>query len=112
MSDFSDLVSELLKVKKRVDKKRRRLAKQAAAIERKYSPRSEFNRWKVSSDGVAWKRAQYLKQKKKCAQCLQDIPLSGSHIDHIKPLSKYPELALVKGNLRILCPYCNCEKGD
>ncbi len=32
-------------------------------------------------------------------------------IDHIKPRSKYPELALVKTNLQVLCRPCNLEKG-
>lgn len=34
------------------------------------------------------------------------------HVDHIKPKSKYPELAYTLSNLRILCAGCNLEKGD
>jgi hypothetical protein len=34
------------------------------------------------------------------------------HVDHIKPRSKYPDLALDLSNLQILCATCNSRKGD
>lgn len=34
------------------------------------------------------------------------------HVDHIKPRSRYPELALVKSNLQVLCAECNHGKGS
>lgn len=34
------------------------------------------------------------------------------HVDHIKPRSKYPALALEPENLRVLCDYCNIGKSD
>jgi hypothetical protein len=34
------------------------------------------------------------------------------HVDHVKPRSKYPELALDLDNLQILCAACNTRKGD
>lgn len=33
------------------------------------------------------------------------------HVDHIKPRSKYPELALDPTNLQVLCEACNIGKG-
>jgi hypothetical protein len=33
-------------------------------------------------------------------------------VDHIKPRSKYPKLALERSNLRVLCRQCNASKGD
>jgi len=33
-------------------------------------------------------------------------------VDHIKPRSKYPELALARENLQILCRRCNSAKGN
>lgn len=33
------------------------------------------------------------------------------HVDHIKPRSKYPELALELANLQVLCGNCNLGKG-
>jgi hypothetical protein len=34
------------------------------------------------------------------------------HVDHIKPKSKFPELALVLSNLQILCEDCNLGKSN
>lgn len=34
------------------------------------------------------------------------------HVDHIKPRSKYPELALSAENLQVLCRDCNLGKGN
>lgn len=34
------------------------------------------------------------------------------HVDHIKPRSKHPALALVLGNLQVLCKRCNLGKGN
>lgn len=34
------------------------------------------------------------------------------HVDHIKPRSKYPSLALVLENLQVLCADCNIGKGN
>jgi 5-methylcytosine-specific restriction endonuclease McrA len=31
-------------------------------------------------------------------------------VDHIKPRSKYPALALVLSNLRVLCRRCNSSR--
>jgi len=33
------------------------------------------------------------------------------HVDHILPRSRYPELALTRSNLRVLCKECNMQKG-
>lgn len=34
------------------------------------------------------------------------------NVDHIKPRRKYPELALTKSNLQVLCHDCNMGKGN
>lgn len=34
------------------------------------------------------------------------------HVDHIKPRSKFPHLALVLDNLQVLCKNCNLGKGS
>lgn len=34
------------------------------------------------------------------------------HVDHIKPRSLYPELALNKSNLQVLCEDCNIAKSN
>ena len=50
---------------------------------------------------------------RKCMKCgddtLEDTDL---HIDHIKPKAKYPELALDKKNVQVLCWLCNRTKSD
>lgn len=43
------------------------------------------------------------------ARASQDNPL---HVDHIKPRSKHPELALVLANLQVLCKSCNLGKSN
>ena len=34
------------------------------------------------------------------------------HVDHIKPRSRFPDLALVLSNLQVLCEDCNMGKGN
>ena len=42
------------------------------------------------------------------AKVAQGIKL---HVDHIKPIRDYPELALDLSNLQVLCETCNMKKG-
>lgn len=50
----------------------------------------------------------------KCMMCGRSPKLHGIviHVDHIKPRSKYPELALTFENLQILCDDCNLGKSN
>ncbi|MBN2295773.1 MAG: HNH endonuclease [Pirellulales bacterium] len=52
-------------------------------------------------------------QGRRCRQCgrhiASDFDLT---VDHIKPRSKFPELALDKSNLQVLCRQCNSSKGN
>ena len=62
----------------------------------------------------AWKILRYQAFEKygnKC-QCCGSSPSDGIvlHVDHIKPRSKYPELAFDLNNLQILCDSCNIGK--
>lgn len=45
----------------------------------------------------------------KCCKCGSQKSL---HLDHIKPVSKYPEQYLNKDNMQILCEVCNLEKSN
>ena len=48
-----------------------------------------------------------------CAQCHRHIKNdSDVTVDHIRPRSKYPDLALKRENLRVLCRRCNSIKKD
>lgn len=46
--------------------------------------------------------------------CCMALPEPGAplHVDHVKPRKFFPELALVVGNLQLLCPTCNKGKGN
>lgn len=50
----------------------------------------------------------YGKQCHRCGDSGYGVEI---HVDHIKPKSKYPELAFDPNNLQILCRDCNFEKG-
>lgn len=61
-----------------------------------------------------WRQLRYEALKKfgrKCV-CCGASPKTGAvmHVDHIKPVSKFPHLALVLNNLQILCEDCNLGK--
>lgn len=111
MPTFEHLVRELLMATKQVDRSLQQLQRRAAQIQQKYEPRTEFERWKQTLGGRKWKRQQYKQQDGCCLMCQKPITLKGSHIDHIKPLSRYPNLAIAPENLRILCADCNLGKG-
>ena len=59
-------------------------------------------------------RKQVIKAKGRvCSECGKQIADSYDvTVDHVLPRSKYPELALDKQNLRVLCRSCNSRKGD
>lgn len=60
-----------------------------------------------------WQDLRYRTLKKhgrKCMVCFRtNLEL---HVDHIKPISKFPELALDPNNLQVLCRDCNLGKGN
>lgn len=65
-------------------------------------------------DSRAWKILRYQAFEKygnRC-QCCGATPADGvkMHVDHIKPKSTHPELALDLNNLQILCEDCNVGK--
>ena len=112
MASFEQIVRELLRVSKRVDHSLHQLQERAAQIQQQYAPRNEFERWKQTLGGRRWKQQQYERQQRRCMNCQQSISLKGSHIDHIKPLSRHPSLAIAPDNLQILCAECNTRKGN
>lgn len=84
----------------------------AAHIKKYYSPRAQFNRWRDSDEGQAWKQRQYEQLlDRQCPKCRQKLPsIEYFQIDHIKPISTYPECALELENLQLLCGPCNLIK--
>lgn len=109
-SSFEELVKTLFKTTKRVDTVIAELQVIATKIYTKYEPRTEFIRWRDSKEGQSWKQNKYQNQDRCCAICRISIQLKGSHIDHVKPLSRSPHLALDTQNMQITCPECNTFK--
>jgi hypothetical protein len=63
-----------------------------------------------------WRRLRMevlIEQGRRC-QCCGATPDNGAvmHVDHIKPRKLFPELALEKSNLQVLCDVCNHGKGN
>jgi hypothetical protein len=92
-------------------KKRRKRAKKQA--------RNNLNR--LPADGFyvskEWRRLRYRVIKKydaSCMACGRSKKHHGIviHVDHIKPRSKYPDLALHFNNLQLLCADCNLGKSN
>jgi 5-methylcytosine-specific restriction endonuclease McrA len=64
-------------------------------------------------DSIQWKNLRYYILKKfnfKCLAC--NTNNSELHVDHIKPISKYPELTFDENNLQVLCKDCNMSKSN
>lgn len=64
----------------------------------------------------AWRQLRYKVLRKFGARC-QCCGLTAAqgaeiHVDHIRPRSKYPELALTADNLQVLCADCNIGKSN
>ena len=80
-------------------------------IKARQDPRRQFNLWRNSSEGKNWKQRQHEKQDRKCPLCGLYVHIRYAHIDHIKPIAKYPDLALHLDNLQLVHPQCNLTKG-
>jgi hypothetical protein len=65
----------------------------------------------------AWRALRFLALKASngcCCLCGRSNRQHGVilHVDHIKPRSRYPALALTLSNLQVLCEDCNMGKGN
>lgn len=62
-----------------------------------------------------WQKLRFatlLKHNGRCAICGVTAKQGYEmHVDHIKPVSKFPELAMQEENLQVLCQSCNARKG-
>lgn len=64
-------------------------------------------------NSLTWKKVRYqalARSAGKCECCGAMGDKAPLHVDHIKPRSKYPELALELFNLQVLCADCNLGK--
>jgi 5-methylcytosine-specific restriction endonuclease McrA len=108
--DFEQLAQHLIKDlntprlnKHRVEKNR---------IDKYYSPRQRFNRWRDSDEGKAWKQRHYETLKGICPGCSKNFPVNIFEIDHKEPISQSPKLATNPQNMDLLCPPCNRKKSS
>lgn len=94
-----------------------RNAKAALRKEKKTSRHGNFITPTGNSffDSDEWKAIRYRALRhygRKCMCCgAENSDGKKMHVDHIKPRSKYPELALTFSNLQVLCEDCNIGKG-
>jgi 5-methylcytosine-specific restriction endonuclease McrA len=107
-----DLQSEIKKAGESLSNLKADLPK----IEARYDPvklaRSKFNSFRDSSNGSNYKKLLYKKQKGSCFTCKISLPIEYFEIDHKRPLSIYPQSALRKDNMQLLCTPCNRKKSN
>ena len=83
-----------------------------SSVNRVDRQQQEYERFYLTAD---WRyvRQQVIERDgticRRCREQIQD--LNEVTVDHVKPRSKYPELALVVSNLQVLCRRCNSSKG-
>jgi 5-methylcytosine-specific restriction endonuclease McrA len=73
----------------------------------------EAKRAKNFYNSPAWRKLRYevLRERgRRCEVCGRSPPDVVIHVDHIKPRSKFPELALQRSNCQIMCADCNIGK--
>lgn len=83
---------------------------EALARDRRTTPAKDFYQ---SRDWASARYAALLRAEGRCA-CCGAARADGAtlHVDHIKPRSKFPELALSLDNLQVLCDMCNVAKSN
>ena len=69
-------------------------------------------RFYSDSRWIALRKQVIREEGTKCAECrIQIRNTQDITVDHVRPRSKYPELALERSNLQVLCRSCNSAKG-
>lgn len=94
-------------------------AHQATMKDRRAVVRAEKKRKGASAefyDSNEWMRLRYevLRERGAQCECCGATRADGVviQVDHVKPRSLFPELALVKSNLQVLCRPCNLGKSN
>ncbi|QUY40421.1 HNH endonuclease [Acaryochloris marina] len=75
---------------------------------------NRYSSFRSSDEGKSLKLSLYSEQGALCAnpncKCKTKLPIELLEMDHIKPISKYPEFAVDKKNFQLLCSNCNRKK--
>ena len=76
----------------------------------------QFSKRAAPSDkfyrSVKWRKARLKAIEKYGSVCMRCGETEKTQVDHVKPRSRYPEMALDVGNMQILCWPCNKAKSD
>lgn len=92
--------------------KRVTLRKLQLAEERKIRL-DEMRRFYTSPEWLIIRKQVIREEGSTCSRCKKHIPNKEDvTVDHKLPRSKYPDLALDRKNLCVLCRSCNSKKGD
>ena len=99
-----------------IKKIKKKSSKRKSKIQRKKSRRKKGSE-EDFYDSREWRKLRYQVIRKyggRCMACGRSKQKHGVtiHVDHIKPRSKYPHLALISENLQILCEDCNLGKSN
>lgn len=96
-------------------KKDRKAAARSIARRKKPKPAKPSATEPNFYKSLSWRQIRYLALKNSVgcnccgARARDGVQL---HVDHIKPISRYPELKLSLDNLQVLCDDCNIGKGS
>lgn len=85
--------------------KRLKKLRKSRSIKRSYVPKDFY----VSDE---WYRLRYKAIANNGRNCQACGGAGEIHVDHIKPISKYPHLAYDINNLQVLCRLCNKGKSN
>lgn len=75
---------------------------------------NDYKAFRNSELGQLLKQKLYITQEERCnnPNCGLRLPITHLQMDHIKPISKYPVLAVEPTNFQLLCGPCNAAKGS
>lgn len=88
-------------------------ARVAKLAEERSRALQERERFYSSAEWLAVRKQVIEEDGQTCAECARTIhDRHDITVDHIQPRSKFPEFALSRENLRVLCRQCNSRKGS
>jgi len=102
-------------VKRKLRNARREMGKKGPKKKKKKKKKriSRAERSEIFFNSDEWLAVRYIILKKYGRKCMLCKTTNGvMHVDHIKPRSKYPKLALDEDNLQVLCKACNFGKSN